>query len=80
MNVISKLDNVLYVEVLKENLISINQICDSDLKLQFTNNYSSVTDQRGKCMIKEIRSHGSCYYIDTSPTVICNLNNNDSTT
>ena len=42
-----RLENVLHVDGLKANLISINQICDLDLHVNFTREKCSVVDNLG---------------------------------
>lgn len=39
------IDDVIYVEGLKHNLISISQLCDKGLKINFTNNQFIIEDE-----------------------------------
>lgn len=48
---ILKLDEVVYVERLKANFMSISLICDNDFNVKFTNNICMVTNQNGKCTL-----------------------------
>ena len=44
---IPSLEDVFYVEGLKANLISISQICDKELNVQFSQNECKVLDLNG---------------------------------
>ncbi|WJX88834.1 hypothetical protein P8452_70878 [Trifolium repens] len=56
-----KLDNVLLVKGLKVNLISISQLCDQGLKVDFTKNECLVTTNKGELLMKGERSKDNCY-------------------
>ncbi|KAK2382310.1 hypothetical protein QL285_069855 [Trifolium repens] len=56
-----KLDNVLLVKGLKANLISISQLCDQGLKVDFTKNECLVTTNKGELLMKGERSKDNCY-------------------
>ena len=47
-----KLDNVLHVVDLKANLLSISQICDENLFVNFDRNKCHVLDVDGNCILK----------------------------
>lgn len=56
-----KLHNVLHVEVLNSNLISISQLCDDDLHVKFDKNSCQVFDKANICVMTGIRSGDNCY-------------------
>ncbi|RVW72552.1 hypothetical protein CK203_061227 [Vitis vinifera] len=56
-----KLDEVLYVEGLKENLISISQMCEKDHKLNFHQDLYKVINKKGKVVIIGHRTLDNCY-------------------
>jgi hypothetical protein len=56
-----KLENVLLVKGLVSNLISISQLCDQGLEVNFTKTECHVTDRVGKVLMKGIRSEDDCY-------------------
>jgi hypothetical protein len=56
-----KLDDVLLVKGLKANLISISQLCDQGLKVDFTKNECLVTTDKGELLMKGERSKDNCY-------------------
>lgn len=53
MNVegIPKLHNVLHVDGLNSNLISISQLCDDDLFVKFDKNICEVFDKSNSCVL-----------------------------
>ena len=51
-----KLENVLLVNRLKVNLISISQLCDQNLFIKFTKDKCSVTDSTNACVMEGKRS------------------------
>ena len=61
-----KLDEVLYVEGLKENLISISQMCEKDHKLNFHQDLYKVINKKGKVVIIEHRTLDNCYATNSS--------------
>ncbi|MCI17065.1 gag-pol polyprotein, partial [Trifolium medium] len=56
-----KLDNVLLVKGLIANLISISQLCDQGMKVNFTKTECLVTDDKGDLLMKGVRSKDNCY-------------------
>jgi len=56
-----RLDNVLLVNGLTTNLISISQLCDKGLSVNFSESECLVTDKKGKVSMKGIRSKDNCY-------------------
>ena len=58
-----KLDNVLLVNELKLNLISISQLCDDNLLVQFTKESCSVTNNSTSCVMEGKRSFDNCYLL-----------------
>jgi hypothetical protein len=55
-NGIPNLDDVLLVKGLEANLISISQLCDQGLKVDFTKNECLVTIDKGELLMKGERS------------------------
>jgi hypothetical protein len=60
-NDLPKLENVLLVKGLTANLISISQLCDQGLKVNFTKFECLVTDDIGEVLMKGTRSKDNCY-------------------
>src|SRR4030065_2000457 len=60
-NGLPKLEKVLLVKGLTVNLISISQLCDEGLKVNFTKDECLVTDKAGKTLMKGTRSTENCY-------------------
>ncbi|MCH80969.1 gag-pol polyprotein [Trifolium medium] len=56
-----KLDDVLLVNGLTTNLISISQLCDLNLKVNFTKEGCSVTNDNKEVIMKGVRSKDNCY-------------------
>ena len=50
---LSRLKSVLHVEGLKENLISISQLCDQNLLVKFIKNTCKVLNDSQECVWKE---------------------------
>ena len=55
------LDDVLLVKGLTANLISISQLCDQGMKVNFTKGECLVTNEEGKVTMKGTRSKDNCY-------------------
>ena len=66
----SRFKNVLHVDGLKANLISISQICDLNLNVNFNHEKCVVFDTDGKCVLEGSRSSDN-YYTLTSPSHTC---------
>lgn len=47
----------LFVNGQRVNLISISQICDNNLTVQFSKCFCKVLDGNGKCVLEEVRSN-----------------------
>ncbi|KAK2396391.1 hypothetical protein QL285_058047 [Trifolium repens] len=60
-NGLPKLDNVLLVKGLKVNLISIRQLSDQGLKVDFSKNECLVTNDKSELLMKGARSEDNCY-------------------
>jgi hypothetical protein len=56
-----RLNNVLLVKGLTANLISISQLCDNGLSVNFSKSECLVTDNEGKSSMRGIRSKDNCY-------------------
>lgn len=55
------LNDVLFVKGMSANLISISQICDQGLKVNFTKSECLVTNEKNKVIMKGARSKDNCY-------------------
>ena len=73
----SKLDNVLHIEDLKVNLLSINQICDQNLFANFDMNKCRVLNVDRNCILEGHRSFDHCYKLTSS--IICHKTTLDET-
>ncbi|MCH86966.1 gag-pol polyprotein, partial [Trifolium medium] len=60
-NGLPNLDNVLLVKGLTANLISISQLCDQGIKVNFTKSECLVTSDKGELLMKGVRSKDNCY-------------------
>ncbi|CAJ2644227.1 unnamed protein product [Trifolium pratense] len=60
-NGLPNLDNVLLVKGLTANLISISQLCDQGMKVNFTKSECLVTNEEGKLLMKGVMSKDNCY-------------------
>ncbi|XP_073138221.1 uncharacterized protein [Henckelia pumila] len=58
-----KFHNVLHVEGLIANLISISELCDDDLHVKFDKNTCEVFDNTNHCIIIGTRSVDNCYQL-----------------
>ncbi|XP_073317286.1 uncharacterized protein [Primulina huaijiensis] len=58
-----ELHNVLHVEGLNSNLISISQLCDDDLHAKFNKNNSEVYNKADMCVMSGARSADNCYQL-----------------
>ena len=64
--------NVLYVEGLRVNLLSISQICDQDFMVQFSKGKCLVLNKFGKKLISEVRTLDNCYGLVLDANIVCN--------
>ncbi|XP_045798006.1 uncharacterized protein LOC123892244 [Trifolium pratense] len=60
-NGLPNLDNVLLVKGLTTNLISISQLCDQGMKVNFTKSECLVTNEEGRLLMKGVMSKDNCY-------------------
>ncbi|XP_073276448.1 uncharacterized protein [Primulina huaijiensis] len=58
-----KLHNVLHVEELNSNLISISQLCDDNLLVKFDKHTYEVFDESNICIMASTKSSDNCYQI-----------------
>jgi len=58
---IPKLENVFLVEGLFSNLISISQLCDQGMEVNFNKSGCQVTNEEGKLLMRGIRTKNKCY-------------------
>lgn len=56
-----QLADVYLVEGLRENLISISQLCDEGLKVVFTKVQCEAIDDNGNTVLSSVRSGNNCY-------------------
>ena len=59
-----KLDEVLYVEGLKENLLSISQMRDKEHKVNFHQDFCEIVNKEGKVVIIGHKIVDNCYAIN----------------
>ena len=64
--------NVLYVEGLKVNLLSISQICDQDFRVLFLKEKRLVMDEFGKKIISGVCTLDNCYDLVHDADIVCN--------
>ncbi|XP_073277678.1 uncharacterized protein [Primulina huaijiensis] len=58
-----KLHNVIHVEGLNSNLISISKLCDDNLLVKFDKHNCEVFNEANKCIMTGTRSSDNCYQI-----------------
>jgi len=56
-----RLDDVLRVKGLTANLISISQLCDLGLQVNFTKPECQISDEKGEVLMRGTRSKDNCY-------------------
>ncbi|KAK2390880.1 gag-protease polyprotein [Trifolium repens] len=79
-NGLPKLDNVLLVKGLRANLISISQLSDQGLKVDFSKNECLVTNDKGELLMKGARSEDNCYLWvpqETTQSTTCLISQED---
>ena len=64
--------NVLYVEGLRVNLLSISQICDQDFMVLFSKGKCLVLDESGKKLISSVCTLDNCYGLVPDADIVCN--------
>ena len=66
------ISNVLYVEGLKVNLLSISQICDQDFMVLFLKGKCLVLNEFGKKLINSVHTLDNCYGLVPDVDIVCN--------
>jgi len=56
-----RLDDVLLVKGLTANLISISQLCNLGLQVNFTKSECQISDEKGGVQMRGTRSKDNCY-------------------
>ncbi|GAA0144914.1 hypothetical protein LIER_05234 [Lithospermum erythrorhizon] len=56
-----ELEGVLLVEGLAENIFSISQLCDNEMKVSFSKEACCVNDSSDLTMMKGTKSSDNCY-------------------
>ena len=64
--------NVLYVEGLRVNLLSISQICDQDFMVLFSKGKCLVMNESEKKLISGFRTLDNCYGLVPDADIVCN--------
>lgn len=74
ISVIGILDpkNVLFVDGLEVNLISISQLCDEPCLVKFINKECTVYDSTRNVVFKGIRLEDNCYCVGGFLYLVCN--------
>ncbi|XP_042944615.1 uncharacterized protein LOC122278499 [Carya illinoinensis] len=66
------LREVLFVDRLKANLLSISQMCDNGAEVHFSKEKCIVSDNDGNCMMQGTRTSDNCYDITPNFQYSCN--------
>ena len=64
--------NLLYVEGLRVNLLSISQICDQDFMVLFLKRKCLVLNESGKKLISGVHTLDKCYGLVPDADIVCN--------
>ena len=64
--------NVLYVEGLKVNLLSISLVCDQDFMVMFSKGKCLMLNESGKKLISGIRTLDNCYELVPNADIVYN--------
>ena len=64
--------NVLYVEGLRVNLLSISQICDQNFMVLFLKEKFLVMNESRKKLISDVRTLDNCYGLVLDVDIMCN--------
>ena len=64
--------NVLYVEGLRVNLLSISKICDQDFMVLFSKGKCFILNESGKKLISRVHTLDSCYGLVPNAEIVCN--------
>lgn len=63
--------NVLFIDGLKKNMLSISQICDFEFEVHFGKNCCYVFDYDGDCLLKGTRISNNYYCISLNSNLRC---------
>jgi transposase InsO family protein len=63
---------VLHVDGMKSNLISISHLCDMDYKVIFDKKVCRILDQEGACVLSGHRTNDACYGLTEDVSMSCN--------
>ena len=69
---LSDIANVLYVEGLRVNLLSISQICDQDFMVLFSKGKCLVMNESRKKLISGVCTLDNCYGLVPDADIMCN--------
>ena len=64
--------NILYVEGLRMNLLSISQICDQNFMMLFSKGKCLVLNEFGKKLISGVRTLDNFYGLVPDANIVCN--------
>ncbi|XP_042950195.1 uncharacterized protein LOC122282303 [Carya illinoinensis] len=73
------LREVLFVDGLKANLLSISQMCDNGAEVCFSKEKCIVSDNDGNCMMQGTRTSDNCYDITPNFQYSCNSAKSEAT-
>ena len=69
---LTNIANVLYVEGLRVNLLSIIQICDQDFMVVFSKGKCFVLNESRKKLISGVHTLDNCYGLVPNVDIVCN--------
>ena len=69
---LTNIANVLYVEGLRVNLLSIIQICDQDFMVVFSKGKCFVLNESRKKLISGVHTLDNCYGLVPNADIVCN--------
>ena len=69
---LTNIANVLYVEGLRVNLLSIIQICDQDFMVVFSKGKCFVLNESRKKLISGVHTLDNCYGLVPNANIVCN--------
>ena len=69
---LTDITNVLYVDSLRVNLLSISQICDQNFRVLFSKGKCLVLNESGKKLISGVHTLDNCYGLVPDVDVVCN--------
>ena len=69
---LTNIANVLYVEGLRVNLLSISQICDQDFMVVFSKGKCFVLNESRKKLISGVHTLDNCYGLVPNADIVCN--------